>query len=253
MRQYTLENIVHFLVVYEWNKSVTSKEVDLVFQEFGKSVEALPNVVTVSDGSDSLQYKFPGFLKRGMIDRKEWDGISYQWLREPRNLSEFSAICNYSGALGKNISFYLDEAFCEGAEELIAAWSSKVVESFGPIYGFVHSLAYKWQPFGYVHGTIMGPGYDDEMVRRADFGYVVRRKERHLEKKFRDIYAVNLISHGHLNLTVDGKPLCSWISQGNRGFLEQIGDVTWKWNLSPLELLRVRKALMDCGHLIVSV
>jgi hypothetical protein len=252
-RVYTADNIVHSIVIYEWASDITMLQVKQLFDRFSSVVGGNPDCVTVSEGSRSRQHKYPGFVKRDVINKQDWEALSYQWLREPDDLSGFSILCSLSKDRSKTASFHLDEAAVENAEGLMEIWVGEVSQTLRPTYGFMRSAAYKWQPNYYVYGYVMGPGRSDEMTRRADFGYVVRKANRELDCKFRDIYPVNLISEGHLAIQVEEMPLHAWIARGNRGLLEQIGEVTWKWSLKELELIRVRQAMLDGGHLIVSV
>lgn len=253
MRVYTDDNAVHSLVIYEWASDSPMKLVKELFDRFSALVGSQPDYVTVSDKSACRQYKYPGFVSRNVITKQAWEGLDYLWLREPENLSEFSAICNLTNGIGRRASFHLDEAFIADAAGVMTSWLGEVTRKLRPTYGFMRSMAYKWQPDGYVSGTVMGVRPTDESNRRADFGYVVRREHRGLDLKFRDIYPVNLISQSHLNVLVDGIPLLTWIENGTRGKIEQTSDVTWKWSLQPLEMQRVRRTMLDSGHLIATV
>jgi hypothetical protein len=256
-------NLVHTLVIYEWARSFAIPRAKDLFDRFAARVGRTPDHVGVASDIKSYDYKYKGFLRRDVINRAEWCDLNYLWLRYPNVLSDFSIECNVSIPEFRHMSFHVDEAAVGDAAAVIEDTIADLAKEIGPLYGYAETRQYGYGPRQYVRG-VGGGTFEFLQSKEADidphedkrggeFGRVFRAKERGLDRRFRDIYRVNLISGGHLSLLVEGLSLADWIANGNRGVLTQLGDITWKWSLKPLEQMRVRKTILEAGHLVVSV
>jgi hypothetical protein len=260
---YWNSNIVHSLVIYEWAKETSMLQMKELLDRFAKRIGRDPDYATVVDDKKGYDYKYPGFVKRNVINKKDWPEFGYMWLRYPGVLSDFAIQCFSAFPEYKHITFHIDEAAVSGVKKILNETLRDATMELDPIYGYGGEMRYGDSPSLNVRGIGGGPykyeggqlveiDHEDD-TRRGDFGRVFRANERQLDRRFRDIYPVNLISTGHLALRVEGLPLADWIAKGHRGALSKIGDITWQWSLHPLELIRVRQAMLNAGHLVVSV
>ncbi len=248
------ESLVHSLVLYEWANDLDLAQAKLLFDKFATEVGVSPFDVTVSNVEKFKTYKFSWFNKREILDQpNDWTILEYNWLREKGVLSTFSIDCGVSLDHRKHMSFHVDEFFVPHAKDLMHNWMLTVTSILDPVYGYLAKLAYGLQPREYVLGYGFGaPNFEIFDHQRKEFGYVFGSKESHLDRRFRDIYPVNIISYGHLALKVGEQLLPDWISKGHRGTLRKTGDNTWLWQLNEAQIYHVRKDMLSAGHLIVT-
>ncbi|MGL4488766.1 MAG: hypothetical protein ACRCU5_04900 [Rhizobiaceae bacterium] len=249
------ESLVHSLVIYEWGSDLSLRQIYDVFESFFSNFEHKPDFVDISTHDKNYTYKYSYFYKREVVKKPiEWVGLGYTWRREEGVMSSYTVYCTCCIDRPKVLAFYVDEIAMPKAKGFLTEWSEEVTTLLRPVYGYINTMAYGLQPHWYVRGySFSVPNFEDEDRRRIEFGYVFPLKDRNLDRRFRDIYPLNLISEGHLSLDVQGASLQNWIGKGGRGVLKRIGDVTWQWQLEPSEIEKVRGVLLGCGHLIVPI
>jgi hypothetical protein len=260
---YWNDNIVHSLVVYEWMKEINLHQAKELLDRFASRIGRYPDHATVVGGKKGRDYTYNFFIRRNLIDKENWAEFGYSWRRYPGVLSGFSIDCFIAFPKYKHIAFHIDEASTSDVKNILDETIADITKELSPIYGYCNTARYGdgpdldlrgmgSGPYKYQNGELIDIDHNED-TRRGEFGRIFRSMDRPLDRQFRDIYPINLISGGHLKLFVEGLPLSGWIARGYRGTLEKIGEMTWKWSLSALEQKRVRKTLLDAGHLVVSV
>jgi hypothetical protein len=169
-------------------------------------------------------------------------------------LRDFSAMGSYS----------LNDAYSIIAvKSCIAAmafsnWSSVVkylLESCSPTYGIGYERANLFGPVPYAIGIAEGLGFSgndyEEAKHISRWGHTGMPQAVFRIGKLRDVYPWNFISNTHLSQYIHGESLQSWIRKNNheRGFLTQLSNALWLWEIQTDNLDKVRRGLQESGLL----
>ena len=88
-------------------------------------------------------------------------------------------------------------------------------------------------------------------IRGAHAGNIlIPVEKRVLDRKLRDIFAINLISRPHLDTVIEGQSLEAWILNGGNGTLRQLGPETWRWDVPKSIQPRVRRAVIAADLIV---
>ncbi|RWC38652.1 MAG: hypothetical protein EOS28_29140 [Mesorhizobium sp.] len=261
--QYAETNTVHSLVIYEWASQIDMKDARHTFDRISGIVGHPPDLATVVDENEGKDYPYASFMKRNIIQKKEWLSFGYLWKRSDQILSDFSIDIGCAIRNFRCVEVHIDETSVEDISSLFEKVLSIIADGINPIYGIGYKMPYYWGPREFAHGTASSRysvsdkslfGAPDRLKQQSfQFSrtFHSRNEERHLDIDLRDVFEINLISEGHLNRRVGRKSLRDWIKANELGVLEQMTPVTWRWNVPVAEICKARKDLIDAGITVV--
>ncbi|MER8524888.1 MULTISPECIES: hypothetical protein [unclassified Mesorhizobium] len=261
--RFTETNVVGSLIIYEWAASLDISGARDILDRIVEVLGSEPDIATVTDEKTGKDYLYRNFAKRDVITKKDWQSVGYLWKRSPDVLSDFSIDIGCSVDRFRLFEIHIDRAANADAKKTFERIIKLLVQELQPIYGIGLSMPYFWGPRAFAHGstssrfatvdkTFYGP---PEQLRAQSFvfgrTFHARSDERHLDVNLRDVFPFNLLSQGHLERRIDRKRLQNWIQDNAYGVLRQLSPVSWRWDVPPEDIQKIRKFLIDAGITIV--
>ncbi len=257
--RFTETNVVGSLLIYEWAATLSIHRARDLLDQVAEIIGSLPDVATVVDDKAGKDYLYTNFVKRDVINKKNWESVGYLWKRSPDVLSDFAIEIGCSTDRFKLLEIHIDQAAVPDLKGTFKRIVQLVSDELQPIYGIGLSMPYFWGPRAFAQGssssrfatvdkTFYGPPAQMREQSFA-FGRTFRadRDKRHLNENLRDVFPFNLLSRGHLDRRLEGKPLETWIVENAYGALRQLSSVTWQWDVAPEDVQKIRKRLIDAG------
>jgi hypothetical protein len=259
MTNYRKDNIVYCLAVYHWSRVVTILDVFNLFERIVKIIETNPDhaLLHVADTWKGKDYRYKNFIKRDLINREPWVGLTYDWRRQPDARLYQAASLSVQFDLGPNLTIQIDEALVKDIGAVYEEVLALVAETLCPTYGIGFFVPYSWGPGSFMDGQGSGCPLSEEglvydsadgfCVRGLNAGSILRADPPVLDHKLWDIFAINLLSERHLAARIEGMPLRSWIEKRGHGSLRQLTPDTWRWDVPKAIQPRVRHAAIAAG------
>lgn len=261
--QYAETNLVRSIVLYDWDAATTTSGARDIFDVLAAAIGRPPDIATVLDEQKGRDYSYKNFLRREIIDQKEWLEFGYLWKRSEDVLSDFAIEVHFVPYKFRCVTFHLDEA---AADDSLGVYETAVrilVNALQPIYGIGYTMPYYWGPRAFATGTISSRyatvdktfyGAPEQVKRQSQAfrgEYLAHNDQRNLDHMLRDLFEINFVSKGHLERRVEGRALKDWIGANAVGTLQQLTSVCWRWDVPPEKIERIRRVLMEAGLTVV--
>jgi hypothetical protein len=254
--RYRKDNMVFCLAVYEWTADLDILAFQQLFEEIATLIGSSPDDTYVHRKGEwnGKELRYKNFIKRDIIHQDDWVALVYNWRRQPDARAYLAAGLSVSLEF-RQIHIEIDEAIAHSVPQVYEDTLRLVANALKPTNGIGFCVPYQWGVGRFMVGQsgYMGPEtdlrYDSReafCVRGGNFQRVlIPLSNRKLDRKLRDIFAINLISRKHLDTPIEGRSLESWIAQGGCGTLRQLGPETWRWDVPKSAQPRVRRAAID--------
>jgi hypothetical protein len=259
MTNYRKDNIVYCLAVYHWSCDVTVLDVFNLLERIVKIIGTNPDhaYLHVADTWNGKDYRYKNFIKRDLINREPWVGLTYDWRRQPDARLYLAASVGMHFELGPKLKIQIDEALVTDIGTVYEEVLALVAETLRPTYGIGFFVPYSWGPGSFMDGQGTahplpeeGLDYDSAggfSLRGMYASRIMREDSPVLDRKLWDIFAINLLSERHLAAGIEGMPLKSWIEKRGYGSLRQLTPDTWRWDVPKAIQPRVRHAAIAAG------
>jgi len=256
------DDAVESIIFYEWMQRAEINKIYSLFQRVSEIIDIEPDLVDlIGENSNIKTYKYNGHALDKALGLGGWRVLAFNWLRDPKIRSTYAVYASYNSPPGGQISLHVDLLAVPDYPKLRKSIEYEFIHALSPLYGMKTIMPYFRGPDVFVHGInkIM-MSEDFSLIREAGERHQARNKEfasfqfSHpgmLKSRFRDVFHTNYISRGHLDISVDGGNLETWIANERIGVLERIGEVTWRWSLNDSELAVARNKLLTMGYTAV--
>lgn len=261
--QYAETNLVRSIVLYDWETATAVAGARDIFDMLAAAIGRPPDIATVLDEKKGRDYLYKNFVKRGVIDQKEWLEFGYLWKRSKDVLSDFAIEVHFVPNKFRRLTVHLDEAAVDDSVRVYETVIRILVNALQPIYGIGYVMPYFWGPRTFARGMISSRFATDdgtfygspERINKQSKAflseYLNDKEERTLDHMLRDVFEINFLSEGHLNRQMNGGTLRDWIDAHAAGTLEQLTPRCWRWNVPSEKIAKIRTALIKSGLTIV--